>query len=159
MENHIDTVGIILHHKNLPVGWKFRILNRTTQDADVCAFVNVTHLTQVLFTDMECTYTKSGIKGRAGSGRTRRLLRGGFAGSVHVSENRADPPLQGTRLQELRLRQRFDPRGGGSHGGALFEELARLWTGPTAQPGAQAGRFLSMCAPLRIMRSRDSGGI
>jgi hypothetical protein len=33
MRNHIGTVGIVLHYKDLPVDQKFRTLNRTIQDA------------------------------------------------------------------------------------------------------------------------------
>jgi hypothetical protein len=116
MGNYIGTVGIVLHREKLPVGRKFRTLNRRIQDADICASVNVTPLTEVLFADIECMRTKSGIKGRPESGRTSRLLRAG--GWFHST-----PPNRGRPFfcKELnigpRLRQRYDPRGAGSHGG------------------------------------------
>lgn len=61
-------VGIGLHFEDLPVGTQFRTLARTIQDADICAFVNVIHMTEVLFTDMEFMKTESDIKGRLAPG-------------------------------------------------------------------------------------------
>jgi acyl dehydratase len=52
------------YFEDFPVGRKFRSNGRTIQDADVCAFVNVTHMNEVLFTDMEYVRNESAIKGR-----------------------------------------------------------------------------------------------
>ncbi len=48
----METVGLGLYFEDLPVGKKFKTLARTIQDADICAFCNVIHMTEVLFTDM-----------------------------------------------------------------------------------------------------------
>lgn len=64
MGRDLETVGTGMFFEDLPTGYRFRSLKRTILDADICAFVNVTHLTEVLFTDMEYMQTESGIKGR-----------------------------------------------------------------------------------------------
>ena len=64
----IPTVGLGLHFEDLPVGKKFKTLGRTVMDADICAFCNVIHMTEVLFTDMEFVRNESDIKGRIAPG-------------------------------------------------------------------------------------------
>ena len=64
----IETVGLGIHFEELPVGRKFKTVGRTIQDADICAFINVIHMTEVLFTDMEFVRTTSDIKGRLAPG-------------------------------------------------------------------------------------------
>lgn len=66
--NDIETVGLGQYFEDLPVGRKFRTIGRTIQDADICAFVNVIHMTEVLFTDMEFVKNESDIKGRLAPG-------------------------------------------------------------------------------------------
>lgn len=61
-------VGLGMHFEDLPVGRKFSSLGRTIQDADICAFINVIHMTEVLFTDMEFLQNESDIKGRLAPG-------------------------------------------------------------------------------------------
>ncbi|MFP3740400.1 acyl dehydratase, partial [Burkholderia sp. SIMBA_019] len=58
----IETVGLGMYFEDLPVGRKFKTLGRTIQDADVCAFINCIHMTEVLFTDMEFVKNESDIK-------------------------------------------------------------------------------------------------
>ncbi len=64
----IEIVGVGMFFEDLPVGRKFQTLGRTIQDADVCAFINCIHMTEVLFTDMEFVKHKSDIKGRFAPG-------------------------------------------------------------------------------------------
>ena len=64
----METVGLGLYFEDLPVGRKFKTLARTIQDADICAFCNVIHMTEVLFTDMEFLKNESDIKGRLAPG-------------------------------------------------------------------------------------------
>ena len=66
--NDYPIVGLGMHFEDLPVGRKFRSLGRTIQDADICAFINVIHMTEVLFTDMEFLKNESDIKGRLAPG-------------------------------------------------------------------------------------------
>jgi acyl dehydratase len=64
----MQTVGLGLYFEDLPVGKTFKTLARTIQDADICAFCNVIHMTEVLFTDMEFLKNESDIKGRLAPG-------------------------------------------------------------------------------------------
>ena len=64
----IETVGLGLYYEDLPLGKKFKTVGRTVQDADICAFINVIHMTEVLFTDMEFVKNESDIKGRLAPG-------------------------------------------------------------------------------------------
>lgn len=64
----MKTVGLGLYFEDLPLGTKFKTLARTIQDADICAFCNVIHMTEVLFTDMEFMKNESDIKGRLAPG-------------------------------------------------------------------------------------------
>ena len=67
-DNGMPTVGLGLYFEDLPVGRKFKTLGRTVMDADICAFCNVIHMTEVLFTDMEFVKNESDIKGRIAPG-------------------------------------------------------------------------------------------
>jgi acyl dehydratase len=64
----METVGLGLYFEDLPVGKTFKTVSRTIQDADICAFCNVIHMTEVLFTDMEFLKNESDIKGRLAPG-------------------------------------------------------------------------------------------
>ncbi len=64
----METVGLGLYFEDLPVGKTFKTLARTIQDADICAFCNVIHMTETLFTDMEFIKNESDIKGRLAPG-------------------------------------------------------------------------------------------
>ena len=64
----METVGLGLYFEDLPVGRQFKTLSRTIQDADICAFCNVIHMTEVLFTDMDFLKNESDIKGRLAPG-------------------------------------------------------------------------------------------
>jgi acyl dehydratase len=63
-----ELVGLGFYFEDLPVGRKFKSLSRTIMDADICAFVNVIHMTESLFTDMEFIKNESDIKGRLAPG-------------------------------------------------------------------------------------------
>lgn len=64
----METVGLGLYFEDLPVGRKFQTIGRTIQDADICAFINCIHMTELLFTDMEFVRTESDFKGRVAPG-------------------------------------------------------------------------------------------
>jgi acyl dehydratase len=67
-DDGIETVGLGMYFEDLPVGRKFKTVGRTIQDADVCAFINCIHMTEVLFTDMEFVKNESDMKGRFAPG-------------------------------------------------------------------------------------------
>ena len=60
----VTQLGQGLYFEDFTIGRRFRSNGRTIQDADVCNFINVTHMNEVLFTDMEYVRTESAIKGR-----------------------------------------------------------------------------------------------
>lgn len=61
-----DTVqlGHGLFFEDFPLGRKFVSVCRTILDPDVCAFINVTHMNENLFTDMEHAQRDSAMPGR-----------------------------------------------------------------------------------------------
>jgi acyl dehydratase len=67
-KDEYELVGTGFHFEDLPVGRKFKSLSRTITDADICAFINVIHMTEVLFTDLEFVKNESDIKGRLAPG-------------------------------------------------------------------------------------------
>jgi len=68
VDDGYELVGLGIHFEDLPVGRKFKSLSRTITDADICAFVNVIHMTESLFTDMDFIRNQSDIKGRLAPG-------------------------------------------------------------------------------------------
>lgn len=64
----MEIIGLGMYFEDLPVGRKFKSLSRTINDADICAFINVIHMTESLFTDMEFIKNDSDIKGRLAPG-------------------------------------------------------------------------------------------
>lgn len=62
--DEVTQLGQGMYFEDFPVGRRFRSNRRTIQDADVCSFINVTHMNEVLFTDMEYVREESAIKGR-----------------------------------------------------------------------------------------------
>lgn len=64
MADGFTQLGQGLYFEDFAIARRFRSNGRTIQDADVCNFINVTHMNEVLFTDMEYVRTESAIKGR-----------------------------------------------------------------------------------------------
>lgn len=62
--SEVTQLGQGMYFEDFPVGSKFRSVGRTIKDADVCTFINVTHMNEVLFTDMEYVQASAQIKGR-----------------------------------------------------------------------------------------------
>jgi acyl dehydratase len=59
-----ELLGLGLHFEDLPVGRKFRTIGRTLTEADLVAFIGVTGMTEVLFTNVEFLKDESDIKQR-----------------------------------------------------------------------------------------------
>ena len=59
-----EMVGLGLCFEDLPVGRRFRTVGRTVTEADLVGFINVTGMTEVLFTNLEFLAEESDIKGR-----------------------------------------------------------------------------------------------
>ena len=59
-----EVLGLGLHFEDLPVGRKFRTIGRTLTEADLVAFIGVTGMTEVLFSNTEFLRTESDIPQR-----------------------------------------------------------------------------------------------
>jgi acyl dehydratase len=59
-----EVLGLGLNFEDLPVGRKFRTIGRTVTEADLVAFIGVTGMTEVLFTNLEFLERESDIKRR-----------------------------------------------------------------------------------------------
>jgi acyl dehydratase len=59
-----EVLGLGLHFDDLPVGRKFRTIGRTLTEADLVAFIGVTGMTEVLFSNLEFLEQESDIKAR-----------------------------------------------------------------------------------------------
>lgn len=53
-----------MHYEDFFVGQRFKTPRRTIHEADLCAFVNVTHINEALFIDAVHALQESPIKGR-----------------------------------------------------------------------------------------------
>ena len=60
----IPTLGLGLRWEDTPVGFRFRTVGRTITEADIAAFVGVTGMTEVLFTNLEYLKEESLFAGR-----------------------------------------------------------------------------------------------
>ena len=59
-----EVLGLGLYFEDLPVGRKFRTIGRTLTEADLVAFIGVTGMTEVLFSNIEFLENESDIKQR-----------------------------------------------------------------------------------------------
>ncbi len=59
-----EVLGLGLYFEDLPVGRKFRTIGRTLTEADLVAFIGVTGMTEVLFSNTEFLRTESDITQR-----------------------------------------------------------------------------------------------
>jgi acyl dehydratase len=64
MSDDIPTLGLGLRWEDTPVGFRFRTIGRTITEADITAFVGVTGMTEVLFTNTEYLKEQSLFGGR-----------------------------------------------------------------------------------------------
>ena len=60
----VTQLGQGFYFEDFPVGRRFRTVGRTITEPDACAFINVTHMTESLFIDMDYVKAHSPIKGR-----------------------------------------------------------------------------------------------
>jgi acyl dehydratase len=59
-----EVLGLGLFFEDLPMGRKFRTIGRTLTEADLVAFIGVTGITEVLFSNLEFLKSESDIKQR-----------------------------------------------------------------------------------------------
>lgn len=63
-DDNYEVLGLGLHFEDLPVGRKFRTIGRTLTEADLVAFIGVTGMTEVLFSNVEFLKEESDITRR-----------------------------------------------------------------------------------------------
>ena len=63
-QSTVTQLGQGMYFEDFTVGQKLQSVGRTIFDADLCAFINVTHMNEVLFTDQEYVARESVMKGR-----------------------------------------------------------------------------------------------
>lgn len=64
----METVGIGFYFEDLPLGRQFQTIGRTVTEADIVGFINVSGMTELLFTNIEFLRNESDIKGRVAPG-------------------------------------------------------------------------------------------
>jgi acyl dehydratase len=161
MENvFMETVGLGLYFEDLTMGRKFQTVGRTIQDADICAFINVIHMTEVLFTDMEFVRKESDIKGRLAPGALSycfaeglltqsTMQHTGFA-FLNMELNIENPAFAGDTIHveceviESRLSKSRPGRG-------LVRTRNRVVN--------QNGQVVLSYTPLRMVKCRNSGQV
>ena len=60
----VHQLGQGFHFEDFALGRKFRSVARTITESDLCAFLNVTHMDEAVFTDMEYAAAHSAMQGR-----------------------------------------------------------------------------------------------
>ncbi|MFT3804331.1 MAG: MaoC family dehydratase N-terminal domain-containing protein [Burkholderiaceae bacterium] len=156
-EDH-QLVGLGMFFEDMPVGRRFRTVGRTIQDADICAFINVIHMTEVLFTDMEFVKNESDIKGRLAPGSMSYCIAEGLL---------TQSTMQHTGFAFLNME--LDIKAPAFAGDTIHVECevieARL---SRSRPGRglvrtrnnvvkQDGTLVLTYTPLRMIRCRDGG--
>lgn len=63
-EQTVTQLGQGLYFEEFSLGRKFRTVGRTITEPDLCAFINLTHMTEAVFTDLEYARAESVMKGR-----------------------------------------------------------------------------------------------
>ncbi len=156
----MEMVGLGLYFEDLTMGRKFQTVGRTIQDADICAFINVIHMTEVLFTDMEFVKKESDIKGRVAPGALSycfaeglltqsTMQHTGFA-FLNMELNIENPAFAGDTIHveceviESRLSKSRPGRG-------LVRTRNRVVN--------QNGQVVLSYTPLRMVKCRNSGQV
>ena len=73
----LEVLGLGLYFEDLPLGRRFRTIGRTLTEADLVAFIGVTGMTEVLFSNTEFLKNESDIKQRVVPAGSPNRARGG----------------------------------------------------------------------------------
>src|SRR5580704_12999603 len=151
-----EVLGLGLYFEDLPLGRKFRTIGRTLTEADLVAFIGVTGMTEVLFSNLEFLHHESDIKQRVvpaamvysfaeGLLVHATMQHTGFA-FLHMELNVAGPTFAGDTIHveceviEARLSRNRPNRG-----------LVRTRNQVMKQDGAVALTY----TPLRMIKCRE----
>lgn len=155
IESELPTVGLGLRWEDTPVGMRFRTVGRTVTDADITNFVNVTGMTEVLFTNLEYLRSESLFEGRLVPGAlVFSFMEGLLMQSV----------VQGVGLAFLGLEMKVE--GPTFSGDTIHVVCEVLVSRPTGKPGRgivttrnqvvnQHGVVVMTYTPSRLVKGRD----
>lgn len=151
----IPTLGLGLRWEDTPTGFRFRTVGRTITDADITAFVGVTGMTEVLFTNLEYLRTESLFNGRLVPGALVYCFAEGLL---------MQSVVQGTGLSFLNMD--FNVQGPTFSGDTIRVECEVLEARPSSKPGRgivktrntvvnQHGKPVIVYSPTRLVKGRD----
>lgn len=155
IETDMPIVGLGLRWEDTPVGMRFKTIGRTVTDADITNFVNVTGMTEVLFTNLEYLRAESLYDGRLVPG----ALIYSFAEGLLMQS-----VVQGVGLAFLGLEMKVE--GPSFAGDTIHVECEVLVSRPTGKPGRgivttrnrvvnQHGTAVMTYTPSRLVKGRD----
>ena len=105
-----EVLGLGLYFEDLPAGRKFRTIGRTLTEADLVAFIGVTGMTEVLFSNTEFLRTESDITQRVVPAAMVYSFAEGLLVHATMQHTGFRLPEHGTRRESADLRGRYDPR-------------------------------------------------
>ena len=151
----MKTIGIGFHFEDLPVGTRFKTLGRTITEADLVAFVNLSWLTEELFTNADQ---------RGGMAIRGRVVPGALVYSC--AEGLLTPSMQDTGLAFLHAE--LNVKGPTFVGDTIHVECEVIEARPTSKPGRglvrtsnrvvnQRGETVLAYNPLRMLKGRAGG--
>ena len=158
MSNHatdIPTVGLGLRWEDTPTGFRFRTIGRTITEADITAFVGVTGMVEVLFTNLNYLKEQSLFDKRLVPGALVYCLAEGLL---------VQSVLQGTGLALLGMDLQI--LGPTFAGDTIRVECEVLEARATSKPGRgivktrntvlnQANTTVMTYDPIRMVKGRD----
>ncbi len=156
MKEDVPTLGLGLRWEDTPVGFRFRTIGRTITEADITAFVGVTGMTEVLFTNVEYLREQSLFGGK-------RLVPGALVYSF-AEGLLMQSVVQGVGLAFLGMD--LDVKGPTFAGDTIRLECEVLESRPTSKPGRgfvktrntvlnQRSEPVLVYTPSRLVKGRD----
>lgn len=153
--SEMKTIGLGFFWDDLPVGTRFRTLGRTIAEADLAAFVNLTWLTEELFTNAHH---------REGMALPGKVVPGALV--YAFAEGLLTPSMQDTGLAFLHAE--LNVRGPTVVGDTIHVECEVIEARPAAKGGRglvrtrnnvvkQDGSVTLTYTPLRLMKRRPGG--
>ena len=156
MKEDVPTLGLGLRWEDTPVGFRFRTIGRTITEADITAFVGVTGMTEVLFTNVEYLKEQSLFGGK-------RLVPGALVYSF-AEGLLMQSVVQGVGLAFLGMD--LDVKGPTFAGDTIRLECEVLESRPTSKAGRgfvktrnsvlnQRSEPVLVYTPSRLLKGRD----
>ena len=156
MTDDIPTFGLGLRWEDTPVGFRFRTIGRTITEADITAFVGVTGMTEVLFTNTEYLKEQSLFGGK-------RLVPGALVYSF-AEGLLMQSVVQGVGLAFLGME--LEVKKPSFAGDTIHLDCEVIEARATSKPGRgivktrntvlnQAGDTVMIYTPTRLVKGRD----